>query len=69
MDPVFLTLTQLYQVRSAAKQTDMGTTSKTKKHPLVDLPAHVLAKVLRWGDGMTCEDRVRVAVGGTAGDS
>lgn len=41
------------------KQTDMGTTSKTKKHPLVDLPAHVLAKVKRWGDGVTCEDRVQ----------
>lgn len=41
------------------KQTDMGTTSKTKKHPLVDLLAHVLAKVLQWGDGVTCEDRVQ----------
>lgn len=42
VDLVFLTLTQLYYIRSV-KQTDVGTTPKTK-HLLVYLLARVFAK-------------------------
>jgi len=69
-DLVFLTLTQLYCIMSSSEANRYGDKSTNQgKHPLVDLLAHVFAKVLQWGDGVTCEDRVRVAVEGTAGDS
>lgn len=59
MDLVFLTLTQLVLGKVSSEANRYGDNFKNQEASTGRPSSTVLAKVLPWGDGVTCEDRVQ----------